>query len=43
MRGRVSAGGDQAAMSVKRDGDLSPGVEGKECWQRKSSVRSAQS
>jgi hypothetical protein len=29
MCGRVSAGGDQAEMSVKRDGDLSPGVGGK--------------
>ena len=29
MRGRVSAGGDQAEMSVKRDSDLSPGVGGK--------------
>jgi hypothetical protein len=29
MRGRVSAGGDRTEMSVKRDGDLSPGVGGK--------------
>jgi hypothetical protein len=29
MCGRVSAGGDQAEMFVKRDGDLTSGVGGK--------------
>ena len=29
MRVRVSAGGDQAEMFVKRDGDLTSGVGGK--------------